>query len=123
MIRASSTSWRQLAWCIAFAIAMLATQFAGQTHRISHARWLNGPATLQVQAKADYAYRQWSGLADISHSCIALDAISLASGMAGAIALLLPKAGKACAGAAWHGRLRDEPSDPPFQSRAPPRFQ
>lgn len=121
MIRAEPTSWRQFAWCLALAMSLLVTQLSGQWHRINHARWLDG--VIATQTKAESAERQWPGFGDVNHSCIALDALSLANGAASASALLLPAYNAALifntlARCQWHAPLHA-----PFHSRAPPARQ
>ena len=121
MIRAQPTSWRQLAWCLALAMSLLVTQFGGQWHRINHARWLDGTVTTQV--KAENPERQWAGLVDVKHSCIALDALSLANGAASAIALLLPAYNATLIFNTVGACLWDAPFNAQFNSRAPPARQ
>jgi hypothetical protein len=119
MIRAQPNSWRQFAWCLVLAMSVLATQFGGQWHRINHARGLAATAQLQLE----YAERQWSVFGDASHSCIALDAVSLASGATAAITLLLPVFHAALIFTARIACLWDAPFNAQFHSRAPPARQ
>ena len=119
MIRAQPPSWRQFAWCLTLAMSLLVTQFAGQWHRVNHARWLSGAAQTQVE-NTD---RQWSGLGDVSHSCIALDAVSLASGAAGAMTLPPLKIHPALIFTNLALTIWDAPFHAAFQSRAPPACQ
>ena len=119
MIRAQPPSWRQFAWCLALAMSLLVTQFSGQWHRINHARWLAGAA----QAQTENTDRQWSGLGDVSHSCIALDALSLANGAAGATTLPLLTIHAALIFTSLTPSFWDAPFHAQFRSRAPPACQ
>lgn len=100
-------------------MSLLVTQFAGQWHRINHARWLAGA----TQARIENSDRQWTSLGDASHSCIALDAVSLASGAAGATSLPLLNIHALQIFTSLALIYWDAPFHAQFRSRAPPACQ
>jgi hypothetical protein len=113
-------SWRQLSWCFALVLSLLFSQFAGQRHRIDHTRWLAGiTSSANVVAQADFS-GGWAGTTDATHSCIALDAATLADGMGCAILPVIPLLGSALllpgpAFLKWDALFSAH-----FRSRAPP---
>ena len=111
---AKALSWRQLSWCLALALSLLVTQFAGQRHRIDHTRWGNaGGVATALNAS-------WLGNTDATHSCIALDAATLGDSVGGTLSLAAPVLLGATlivlpACHSWAAAFK-----PHFRSRAPP---
>jgi hypothetical protein len=108
---APASTLRQLSWCFVLAVSLLFTQFAGQRHRIDHTPWAG------VNQAGQSAKISWS---DATHSCIALDAATLADGVCASQLLLAPAAIGATLwlSAALSRELRFIAL---FRSRAPPR--
>lgn len=112
--RAKIATLRQFSWCLALALSLLLSQFLGLQHRIDHTRWLTDFS--QQQAKEATS----SGYVDATHSCIALDAVSLADGVATSLIHFAPSLTQAVHLVLLHAYQWDEPFAAYFHSRAPP---
>ncbi|MDO8650971.1 MAG: hypothetical protein Q7R66_02135 [Undibacterium sp.] len=118
MNRAKASSLRQLSWCFALALSLLFSQFSGFKHRIDHTRWRSDVSLTQnIEASSS---RYSGGYTDANHSCIALDAISLADCIAGTLMGFIPTITKATRVALASCYLWDASFIAHFRSRAPP---
>lgn len=118
MKRANASSLRQLSWCFALALSLLFSQFSGLKHRIDHTRWRTEVSQEQTLAAASAPYS--GGYTDANHSCIALDAISLADCIAASLMVFVPVISKATRIALLPCYLWDASFIAHFRSRAPP---
>lgn len=118
--RTQDSSWRQLSWGLALALALLFSQFAGQRHRIDHTLWLTDAALQQGPGAINSLAAE--GYVDATHSCIALDGASLAAGLATALPAFAPLPCSTPAPALQADSLWDAPFMAHFRSRAPPVF-
>ena len=114
---APALTLRQLSWCFALALSLLFTQFAGQRHRIDHTLWASAQQA-GSGAKASWTGATWT---EATHSCIALDAATLADSVCANAVFFAPAA---LGATLWLSAVlpRDLPFTAHFRSRAPPRL-
>lgn len=117
MKRAPASSLRQLSWCVALALILLLSQFLGLQHRIDHTRWL---ADSNQQLASEVSPSRYNAYIDATHSCIAIDAVSLADGIATNLIHFAPSLTQAVHFVVLHAYQWDAPFSAHFHSRAPP---